>query len=136
MEIGRRPRTNYREFPLFHELELREATSLRRESISPRDQIVERLPGANQMGFAVANQHFGRQRLAVVVGAHHEAVGAGDFDHQILAHFGRRQRPRADEAAFFLREDIARLAQRPADDHVVQRPFCRRCRLCGTIDIG
>ena len=69
-------------------------------------------------GAAFVNEHLGGQRPRVVVRAHHKAVGPGAFDHQKLAHFGLGQRCGADEAAFGLREDVARFAQRAAHDHL------------------
>ena len=83
-------------------------------------EILEGLPAADEAGFGGVDEHFGGQRFRVVVRAHHETVRAGAFDDQNIADLGRRQFSRADETAFLLGEDIARLAKRPADDDVLQ----------------
>ena len=101
-----------------------------------RHQIVERLPAADQLGCTTFDEHFGRQRLGVVVRAHHEAVGAGPFDDQQVADRGGRQAARGDEPPLLLREDIARLAQ--AGRRRPRRPVgrCAAEPSAGTIDIG
>ena len=73
------------------DLDPRPGSQLGRGDHFAADQVVRRLPAADQVGLAVADQHFGGQRLGVVVRAHHEAVGSGALDHQVVAH----ARPRA-----------------------------------------
>src|SRR4051794_34356178 len=82
-------------------------------------QVIERLPAANQTGRAVLNEDFGRQRLAVVIARHHEAVSAGPLNHHIIADSSRGERSLANEAAFLLREDIARFAEGAPNDDVL-----------------
>ena len=83
-------------------------------------EVVERLPRADEVRLAVFDQHFGHERLRVVVVGHHVAVGAGVADDEVVADLGLGQRAVGDEAAFVLGEDVARFAQRAADDDVAR----------------
>jgi len=100
--------------------------TLLRQSVDWRNafaahEIVERLACADQMGLPIAQEHFRGQRLGVVVRAHHEPIRTGALDHEELADRSRRKPSRAYESAFRLGEDVARLAKRTADNHVLLR---------------
>ena len=105
----------------------------KRRNYFPADQVLERLPPADEVCAAFVNEHLGGKRPRVVVRAHHEAVSPGTLDHQKLAHFRLGQRAGTDEAAFRLREDVARFASGPPT--ITSRlGFGAASR--GTIDMG
>src|SRR4029079_12457574 len=89
---------------------------------APND-VLECLPFADQMGSAVTDQHFGRQRLAVVVAAHHIAIGSGDLEAEQFSHLGRRQLAGADDPAVLLGENVAGFTQWAPDDYVAKGPL-------------
>ena len=55
----------------------------------------------------VANEHFRRERLAIVVRRHRKSVRSGPLDDEQVADGCNGQASLADEASFFLRENVA-----------------------------
>src|SRR5688572_24778324 len=70
------------------------------------DQVVERLPLANQMRLAVDDQNFRRQWLRVVIRGHDKAIGSSAFDYEIIANRGHRKRTLTYHATRLLCENI------------------------------
>lgn len=57
------------------------------EDLFAADQVLECLPGANEVRGFRDDQNLGGQGFGVVVGAHREAVGAGAFDDEPFSNF-------------------------------------------------
>ena len=97
-------------------------------------QIRLTLPGSYQMRRTVPHQHLGRQRLRVVVRAHHESVGPGALDHQQIADRGPGRRRGATKPP-------SSCVKMSPDSHSGPPTItsCSRRRVspsAGTIDIG
>ncbi|KAG1254625.1 hypothetical protein G6F68_010758 [Rhizopus microsporus] len=72
-----------------------------------RQQFADGLAAPDQAGVAVVEQHFRRERPAVVVGRHRRAVGARVVEDHEVADARLRQQLVGHDAAFILREHVA-----------------------------
>ena len=72
------------------------------------DEVVSRLPFADETEPVAAHQHLRRERARVVVRSHHETVGAGAHERREFAFVELRQ-------LAILREEVAAFADRPDD---------------------
>src|SRR5262249_40570349 len=86
-------------------------------------EVVEGLASADQARLSILNEDFGWEWLAVVVGGHHEAVRAGPLENEVVADCSHGQTALTNEAALFLRKDVARFAERSPDNDVLQWPL-------------
>ena len=82
------------------------------------DELFERLTFSKAPHFSVAQQYFGRKQFRIVIRPHHKSVRTGTTHHENVAGPGARHRTRHNESAFFLRENVSRLAQRASNDRI------------------
>ncbi len=81
-------------------------------------QLLESLPFADDLEFAVRVHGFGGVAAAVVVAAHGGAVGASVMENQQVAYLGLRELAGHHEATFFLREHVTGFAERASDNGI------------------
>ena len=108
-----------RKFPLFFiKIFFREFTKLQVNNPVVLQQLLEGLPFADDLQFAVRVHGLGGVAAAVVVTAHGSPVGACIMENQKVADLRLRELARYHEAAFFLREHVTGFAKRACHDGI------------------